>query len=342
MTKKLSASEMTRRLDAFDSMLIEHPRLEETGSRLDALVAQTRSRIIQHDRKLGAAKGRPIKSAELWVQAIVGPSGSGKSTSVSKYVDDIYASPQVGDREIPALIVTMRSSTRTPRQLQAQILEAYGDPSASAVLVERDYSEAMVNESIRKIARDRQTHLVILDEASNALQGIHNQLLMAKAIKSLVNDGLFSVVLAGTDKVNSLINCDPELLSRAKERIDFGRLRHNEEDLRYFMKFVADLERKIIELKVMNNPIGLAGDVGACGYAYDMSDGVIGIVVRVLRIALERAFLEGETDLDWNTIGTAFRAWKDIEDDGKRYDPFLKGVRPATTKMIETVAGIKQ
>jgi len=342
LAKKLSATEMTRRLDAFDAMLIEHPRMEETGSRLDALVAQTRSRILQHDRKLEAAKGRPIKSAELWVQPIVGPSGSGKSTSVSKYVDDVYASPQVADRAIPALIVTMRSSTRTPRQLQAQILEAYGDPSASAVLVERDYSEAMVNESIRKIARDRQTHLVILDEASNALQGIHNQLLMAKAIKSLVNDGLFSVVLAGTDKVNSLINCDPELLSRSKERIDFGRLRHNEEDLRYFMKFVGDLEREIIDLKVMNNPIGLAGDVNACGYAYDMSDGVIGIVVRVLRIALERAFLEGKTDLDWNTIGTAFRAWKDIEDDSKRYDPFLKGVRPATAKMIETVAGIMQ
>ena len=105
---------------------------------------------------------------------------------------------------------------------------------------------------------------------------------------------------------------------------------------------VGDLEREIIDLKVMNNPIGLAGDVNACGYAYDMSDGVIGIVVRVLRIALERAFLEGKTDLDWNTIGTAFRAWKDIEDDSKRYDPFLKGVRPATAKMIETVAGIMQ
>ncbi|PXA90881.1 hypothetical protein DMC47_27075 [Nostoc sp. 3335mG] len=337
--KSLSVTEIDRRLTNFDSILIPHPRLSDTHVRLSLLVAQTRSRITQHDQKLELAKGRPIKSAELWVQPIVGPSGSGKSRALSTYVDDVYSSEETNETAIPVLIVTMRSSTRTPRQLQSQILEAYKDPSASTVLTERDYSEAMVNEAIRKIARHRETNLVIIDEASNALKGTHNQLSMAKAIKSLVNDGLFSIVLAGTSAVNSLINCDPELMSRTKERIDFGRLRQNQPDLRYFMDFVRDLENRMIQLQVMDNPIGLATDIGACGAAYDMSEGVIGIVVRIFRIALERAFMSGKTSLDWETIALAFRAWKDTDDGlAKRYDPFVAGVKPDTIKIIEAIA----
>jgi hypothetical protein len=281
-----SQTEIARRLEAFDGIEIPHPRLIQLTGAISDLELDTIGRIARNDRRAEIASGRPIKLDELWVMPLIGPSGSGKSFSIRKIVETGYGAAGDDGFNIPILPVTLRSSTKSPRQLQHQILEAYGDPSAAIVLRERDFSEALANEAIRKIARVRGTTIIILDEAHNLLTGAGHKtpLIMAKAIKSLVNDGLFSVVLSGTDKMTPLLTCDPELRSREREPIHFRKLDLTKEDCRYFLDFVAHFEGKMKEFGVIDDYIGLTGGAESCATTYDMADGVIGIVVRLVRL----------------------------------------------------------
>ena len=326
------ATAIQARLDAFDAIFIEHPRLLALRDEIDLLMIQTKSRIAKNEKRCAAAGGRPIKLDELWLTPVLGPSGSGKSFSLARVVDAIYEDTSLPVDEIPVLVVTLRSSSRSPRHVQAQILEAFGAPQAETVLRGRDYSEAMVNDDIRAIARHRKTSVVVLDEVHNLLaNGPGLAPKMAKAFKSLVNDGIFSIVLSGTQEAMPLLTCDPELQSRQKELLDFGAFRLNPDDIEYFLNFVAFLETQMVKQKVVDAPIGLTNDIEACATVYDMADGVIGIVSRIVRLALERALRHGNTTVAWEDIGHAHRAWQMAgavrETGGKpqKRDPFLRG-----------------
>lgn len=336
----LSKFEIASRLEAFDQIEVPHPRLIQLTSAIDDLESDTISRIARNDQRCEKASGRPVKLDELWVMPLIGPSGSGKSFSIRKIVEAGYEAAGDDGFRIPILTVTLRSSTKSPRQFQHQILEAYGDPSAPIVLRERDFSEALANEAIRKIARVRGTTIIILDEAHNLLTsgGHKTPLIMAKAIKSLVNDGLFSVVLSGTDKMLPLLTCDPELRSREREPILFRKLDLTTEDCRYFLDFVAHFEMRMKNSGVIDDYVGLTSGVESCATAYDMANGVIGIVVRLVRLALTRAFRQGRPSVNWEDIAFAYRAWIAAgtdEDKKKPFDPFLAGPNKASMKAME-------
>lgn len=165
---------------------------------------------------------------------------------------------------------------------------------------------------------------------------------MQKAFKSLVNEGLFSLVIAGTEKVMGLLD-DPELLSRRKEVIDFSKLKLTVPDLTYFKKFVGYLETEMLKRGVISAPIGLTETAEEYGYLCDMADGAIGIVCRVVRLALERVHLAGGYDVNWEHIAHAYRGWKKetaerLEDPSvlQRYDPFVDGIKKATMQALET------
>jgi hypothetical protein len=113
--------------------------------------------------------------------------------------------------------------------------------------------------------------------------------------------------------------------------------------MKYFINFVTYLEREMIERKVIDAPIGLTASAEERGFIYDMADGVVGIVSRIVRLALERAFIEGKTELTWEHITHAFRAWKQTDSsnpNAKRYDPFVDGVRPATRQVVASLSRI--
>jgi type II secretory pathway predicted ATPase ExeA len=345
-----SSSEISRRLEAFDAIEIPHPRLVQLTNAIGDLEIDTLARISRNDARSLAASGRPVKFDELWVMPLVGPSGSGKSFSIRKIVEAGYQTAGDDGFKIPILPVTLRSSTKSPRQLQHQILEAYGDPSASLVLRERDFSEALANEAIRKIARVRGTTVIILDEAHNLLTsaGHRTPLVMAKAIKSLVNDGLFSVVLSGTDKITPLLTSDAELRSREREPVHFRKLDLTLDDCRYFLDFVAHFERKMKEGGVIDKYIGLTAGAESCATTYEMADGVIGIVVRLMRLALLRGFKKKEPSVDWNDIAHAYRAWIAAgtgEEMKVPLDPFKRGPQKtsvdAMTPLLPPAKGSK-
>jgi hypothetical protein len=136
---------------------------------------------------------------------------------------------------------------------------------------------------------------------------------MAAALKSLVNDGLFSLVLLGTEEVTELFRRSSELSSRLKDAVHLGRLKIEFSDDRdYFFGFVAYLEESMVKNGVIDRRIGLIDDISARAAVYDMANGVVGIVPRILRIALELAFSDpegGRGYLTWDDVRSGFRGW---------------------------------
>lgn len=334
----LTPEEQSERLAKFDEICVDHPRLKRIKSEVASLAADTRARIQRNQSRLELAGHRPVKLDELWILPIVGPSGAGKSFAIEKIVDSEYERLPQGSDSIPILPVTLRSSTKSARQFQRQILEAYDDPSASVILRERDYSEANVNNAIRKIARHRQTSIIVLDEAHNLLANSQSNGVMGKAIRSLVNDGLFSVVLAGTDEVLPLLRNDKELRSRYREGIWLSKLELTQDDCTYFLSFASYFESELIAQGIVDQPIGLTETIDDRATLYDMADGVIGIVVRVLRLALQRGFQkEGGVVVDWLDIAKAYRSLLFSNADSKSVtsDPFRSGPKAETKRAME-------
>lgn len=317
--------ERRRRIAAFDSIRIDHPRQDQLHNRVLNLIDDTKAAIARTEAKRLAAGNRPVKAEELWMLPVVGPSGATKSTSMETLVNRLLSDPELSGDAIPILTVTVRSSTRTPKHIQGQILEQFNDPAAETILTDRTYTEARVNESLRRIARQRQTSVVVLDEVHSALVQTRgaNAKALATLFKSIVNDGIFSLVLMGTEEMEPILQ-HREGQSRFWEPVSLGRFSLARGDINYFLSFVAQLEIKMIEMGVIDRPIGLLSDTTSQAQIYDIADGVVGTVSRILRISLDRAFEDGRTDVTLDDVRDAFVQWKRTKDNNGTLNPFGK------------------
>jgi hypothetical protein len=91
---------------------------------------------------------------------------------------------------------------------------------------------------------------------------------------------------------------------------------------------------------IVEKRIGFIEDIRSRAMVYDMSGGVVGNVVRVLRIALRLAHRAKRRSIEWTDIETAFYSWKttQLDDNGKRvevYDPFENGPKERTLEAVE-------
>ena len=190
---------------------------------------------------------------------------------------------------MPVVMVTVRSATRSEKQLQVQILEAFKDPQADFVRRNNNYSPDQAIRAIRHIARSRRTYVVVLDEANNMIgqDEIATARPMAKAIKSLVNEGVFAVVVMGTAKAHRFFEVDPELNTRKTADINLDPVNLNVPSERsYFFKFIGQIDRQMEYIGIVEARVGLIEDLRSRAMVYDMSGGVVGNVVQIIKIAL--------------------------------------------------------
>jgi hypothetical protein len=338
----ITSKERRRRIDAFKSILVDHPRIDTVRRRIRNLMDDTEAQNKANDALVAElGTGAPIE--HLWVLPIIGPSGATKSKTIGEVVKEILRAYQGDKDDVPIQVVTIRTSTKKPKHLQAQIFEAYGDNSADVIMTQREYSETKVNRDLIEVARSRKTTVIVLDETHNMIinnQAIKSTRSMAKAMKSLLNDGVFSVVCAGTEEMRQLFDADDELAGRMKDPIDFGGFNIEDQDDRdYFFGFVAELESEMLSKKVIDKPIGLIDSVESRGWVYDFADGVIGSVHRVLGTALENALDQGRGWIEWNDIAQSLRARNRVsakkKDEATYYDPFKDGIRKDTKRILE-------
>jgi hypothetical protein len=73
---------------------------------------------------------------------------------------------------------------------------------------------------------------------------------------------------------------------------------------------------------------------------YDMSGGVVGNVVRILRIALRLAHRDKRRSIEWKDIEAGYYSWKttQVDDNGQQikiYDPFAEGPKARTLEAVK-------
>ena len=347
MARKFTEEQIEDRIDLFDRILVEHPRLKNIERCTHALMGTTRRGQRRDAERLAAANGRPIKWSEFWVMPIIGPSGAMKSRSMSVVIDNIYADRNVPKSDIPVLIVTMRG-VKNSKAFQAAILEPLDPVQASELRrTTTGYHADVVNEAIRHAARKCNTCVVVIDEAHSILAYDGGKLgqQMARVIHGLVNEGIFSIILMGTEKVEKLFKIDSELKSRkfTQDEADMSKFDVcNADDRGYFFRFIGSLEDRMVKQGVVASKLGLIKSVEDRAKLYDMADGILGTVHRILRLSIRRAMEQGREQLDWKDIKTCFQAWngrQDKDDDGKPnkpgYDPFRLGEKKETRAAIE-------
>ena len=103
----LSIDNQDDRLDAFDAILIPHPRIDLVKTRVESLMRQTKRVIARNEERSEKAGGRSIKLEELWALPIIGPTGATKSRTLSMFVDEIVQNKNLADGQSPILTVTI-------------------------------------------------------------------------------------------------------------------------------------------------------------------------------------------------------------------------------------------
>jgi hypothetical protein len=346
-TERFTEDDIVDAQALFDEIRLKHPRLDQIRSCTKGLLGSTKKVIARNEGRRAAAKGRPIKLDELWVLPIVGPSGSMKSTSMSIVIDEIYKDKETPEEDVPVLIVTMRG-VKNPKAFQAAILERLAPKQASELRSQKTagYHEDVVNEAIRAQARKRNTNIVVIDEGHSILAYDGGKLgpQMARCIHGLVNEGIFSVILMGTEKVDRLFKMDDELKSRKVppdmeadlSKFDVAKA----EDRGYFFGFIDRLEDKMVAKKVVSKKLGLVRSFEGRAILFDMAEGILGTVSRILRLAIRRAMQKNRDHLEWEDIEVCFQTWngkedKDDKDRKPNYDPFKRGVKQSTLDAVK-------
>ncbi|GAB9109854.1 ATP-binding protein [Bradyrhizobium diazoefficiens] len=338
--KNVSIQDGVERLSRLRKIVIEHPRLGHIRDKIRWLLLETSSVVRDNEARREAARNRPYKCEELWVLPIVGPSGAMKSTSLRKIIEEINADETYPPDDIPVLFVSLREVKNT-RSFLKEILEQYGDAGKDFVPKSGPIDTQIVARAIYNAARAKRTLLLIVDEAHELLRydGGKTRHSMAMLLKTMVNEGVFSIVLVGTDDLRPLFR-SKELINRtvSDEEVTLRPFDIKKEaDRRYFFKFLQRVEDEMVSAGIVDEPLGWVATLEDRAKIFDMCEGVPGVACRVLRIALERALRNGRTSIEWRDFESAFRAFN-ANLERPLPDPFAEGPQKATLGRLKAAA----
>ena len=329
----MSALSFIDRMDIFDSTVISHNRLELVRRRIRTLMStteRTRERNRLRDLKGGAHRAKPD---ELHLLPIIGPSGSTKSKTMQIVTEELHQGRE-DPLHIPALVVTLRDSTSTTKQLHLAILEAFEDAGSNAL--GGTYTEDRASKAIRHIASLKNTSILVLDEAHSVLAKTSPEK-AAHALKSLLNDGLFSLVVCGTEAVAPLFSSNVEFGSRLLTAINFAPPTvANTEGCNEVFDFAQRLCDEIYRAGVIDRPFNIVDTIEHCAILYDMTGGALGQVSRHMRRAIDLAFDRGLPFITWDLVIESFDSWHSLTAPNSP-NPVRNGVKNSTLGAVQNL-----
>ena len=165
---------------------------------------------------------------------------------------------------------------------------------------------------------------------------------MAKAIKSLVNEGVFAVVVMGTAKAHRFFEVDPELNTRKTADINLDPVNLNVPSERsYFFKFIGQ-DRSADGAQQHRRSEGgpHQGFSGAERWSTTCLEVSSETSSQILQIALRLAHRDNRRSIEWKDIEAGYYSWKttQIDENGKPieiYDPFAEGPKARTLEAVK-------
>jgi hypothetical protein len=277
-------------------------------------------------------EGDQAGSLEMKALPIVGPSGSTKSWGMRIITRELLRS-RANPNDVPALRVTLADTVTGTKALHLAILEAFGDPGREAI-DSSSYKPYRATMAIKTIASQLNTHIVVLDEAHNMLARTTPER-AAVALKSLVNAGLFSLVVCGTEDVLPIFSAGTEFKSRLFTPVDFSPpLIADVEGCQELFSFAQKLCDEALRSGILDLPFDIVDTVEHCALLYDMTGGVIGQVANHLQRGVAAAFERGVPFVTWDNMIEAYNSWYRVAG-GSSPNPIESGVKPSTIKAVQ-------
>lgn len=330
----MSSLSFIDRIEIFDKTLIPHSRLDLVRRRVRTLMStteRTRERNRLRDQEWGHQHAKPD---ELHLLPIIGPSGSTKSRTMQVVTEELHRA-RADPAHIPALVVTLRDTTSTTKRLHIAILEAFGDAGSKA-LYSKGYNEDTASNSIKKIAAVKNTSILVLDEAHSVLIQ-SSPAKAANSLKSLLNDGLFSLVVCGTEAVAPLFSSSTEFGSRLLTPINLTPPTSADADgCNEIFEFAQRLCDEIHRAGVIDRPFNIVDTVEHCAILYDMTGGTLGQVSRHMRRAIDLAFDRGLPFVTWDHMVEAYDLWYRLTEQ-KSPHPIRNGVKTSTLAAVQSL-----
>lgn len=296
------AQEIAYAIARLNGIYLQHPAHRDIFARIDYL------------RMLGKADNGPKAAVR-----VSGPSFAGKSTALKQYAGILEKRGEMTATKKTVVHVSLDRSCTTKR-LIASCLEAFGD----------EYSDRAVESLLRKrlyLCIERfQTEVLFIDEVQHMDFRSSDRDDATDMLKRFLDDSVASLVLAGNEDARSFLRSNIQLANRMIAPADINPLdRHDRTQAGTFSTFVKRLDAQIVEAGLMLGPSNLAEErTLLC--LHEVSRGLLGRVVGLVRAALEIALGRGATRIEPFDLAAATREWA-VPLGIIPYDPFSKGVR---------------
>ncbi|HWT52577.1 MAG TPA: TniB family NTP-binding protein [Caulobacter sp.] len=269
----------------FDTIYIEYPPHIALQGVCDFLV-----------RSSSIADGRPQHGVR-----VLSPSGSGKTTTALK-IKALIEAGLAEDNDVRPVVYVVLDRQATSRKLFAAILSALGDGFHGKG------TEDLLRERAYKLLRHFKTQLLIIDEVQHlSSRGAGGD--VTDSLKRLLDDGVVPVVFMGTEAAQPMFNGNLQLSARLLPPADIKKLSAAvAEDRSLLAGFVFELDRAIVGRGLMSEPGGWH-DEWVIGCLHEVCDGVVGRIVRLVRIALEIALRRGASRVEPYDLMLATERW---------------------------------
>ena len=299
-TNRATNLRVANAISIYDKIRIPYPRHVELHSKMDYV------------HQLGVATVGPKKGLRA-----LGASGQGKSTCAHDYVElcrrrqlearlDHGTSTACGDAQAEShdsrvLYVALENGT-TARGLMVSILQALDDPFWSRG------SESLLRARAIDIMQRKKVELLIIDEVQHLNCRGSKGFDVTDTLKNFLDRGVAPVVFLGTEEAKPMFERNLQLNARLIPPCDLKVLTTNTEDRNLLRGFCKQLDRQIVEKGLMPKLSDLS-DPKTLDCLFEVSDGVIGRVVRLIQAALEIALRREAEWIEIHDISLAVERW---------------------------------
>lgn len=308
MTIDLNALAAKRRA-LMDETIIDTPRASEAFEKMEYL--------IEH--------GRQKPNGGKMCLPIFAKSQSGKSTLLESFAARKNDVPNVPERAIPVLLVTLEANA-TRKTLAQNILEAIGDHGWETG--PQSGTETILFQRVRKLLKFANTELLVVDESHELVHSENEKVAysVGETFKRMLIKGVCPIVLSGIEKGRRIFQ-NEQLLQRSLPPVELAPLKaENPSDLTLFFGFLAKYLKAIEAKGVADNATALLDrEIAAC--FLEVSGGVLGVACNLLKEAVRIMTYEGRDDLERAYL---VRATDDLFVKTNLYDrnPFREGYAP--------------
>jgi len=211
--------------------------------------------------------------------ALIGESNNGKTEILKRFIQG-HQTQRFDDRVNVRVLDIEAPPIPHLGHLYSKILNRIGDPAAEKGTVGLRLERLLILLDRLKV------EILIVDEIHNVLTGSGKQKkAFLNMLKHISNELKCPVVIAGTDKVQEVIGSDFQVQSRFPT-FELPLWEPNEDLAKFLVRLEATLPLKN-ESKLWN----LTPDI------YDLSGGVIGNVVKIIRRAAFDSIVSGEEQI---------------------------------------------